>query len=198
MMPDYKKSVRELVELSEHIGSDALFLWFDALALKGHSADQDTGDGFRITYTRAAIVMAAAAFEGYMNFVAAKLVSNGNVLGRQLTEPEVNCLLERESYVDNGAFKLRKRIYRSMDRFLLLYAIVNGGEQLNEKLRRGLEKAFKVRDGIIHPKPSVQPRSLSSESSESTFYTFFTADLFIARAWFKTFGGVSEHLIAKN
>jgi hypothetical protein len=85
-----------------------------------------------------------------------------------------------------------------MDRFLLLYAIVNGGEQLNERLRRDLEEAFKVRDGILHPKPSVQPRSVSSEYSENTFYAFFTADLFIARAWFKAFGGVSEHLIAKN
>ena len=184
MTPDYNRALREFFKLCGELESDALGLWFDAYGLIGQAHKHELGAGIRAGYMRSAIVMAAAAFEGWMNFLAFKLGDKGEFGGRRLTEFEVDCLLERQRQLENGVIKTKRRIYRSLDRFLLVYAIVTGGKKLSSRLQGTLEESFQLRDGLVHPKPGSPANPFSPEGGDGAFYAFFHADLALARAWY--------------
>jgi len=126
--------------------------------------------------------MAAAAFEGWTNFLADKILADNRTAGRGLTEFEGDCLREKRKQLQNGEIHEQNGRFTSQERFLLLYKILNGDQKLNDGARTDLDRALKIRDRLIDPKPG-NPVEMSE--LDSAFGGFFRADVALAEAWVK-------------
>ncbi len=122
--------------------------------------------------------MAAAAFEGFVNYFAEKVVQVGEARGITLSQFEVDCLRERRRVLENGDVKERKQIYSSKERFLLLRKKLAHGEGIPREWEAKLDASIKVRDMLVHPKPG-NPFQLDERAAMG----FFTAALWLSETW---------------
>jgi len=178
--PRDAKLFGEFRELARDLGPEASELWGDAFAFMKASGGKRIIEKRRKRYLRAAVVTAAAAFEGWTNFLAASVIAKPEIVGRALTEFELDCLCEKQKKLDGGAVRESQGRYRSQDRFLLLLGILNGERELPKE--PGLRTSFQIRDRLVHPKPggSVAPSDL-----HDAFFGFLGADIDLGIAWKK-------------
>lgn len=105
-------------------------------------------------YQRAAILLGMSALEAYVNGICDDLLSNPNI---PLHEQSI--LSEREIELDNGEFKLGKKLqmFRITDRIEFLF-FKFGKIQLNGSTNHwygNLKTSIKLRNSIVHPKEAV-------------------------------------------
>ena len=165
---------------SQELGPEVHLLWTDAISFHNGAlqAAQLGKTEEQERYLRAAVLVAAAAFEGFTNFFARSVIYDG----LQMKEIERNALSEESERIDErGEIKSTKTKIGSAARFLLLYRLCSKGKQLDEKTKAKLESAFKVRDALVHPKPGCQV-SLSVENrGTKAFLDFMTADMMLTQ-----------------
>jgi hypothetical protein len=63
---------------------------------------------------------------------------------------------------------------------LLLYRILNRGQELDSVARTQLDSSFKVRDRLIHLKPGGH---VAASELDSAFGGFWYADMLLGKAW---------------
>lgn len=174
----------DFVVLRDSLGAEVSKLWSDVFEFM-----KELQPGRRISATRrqrlmrSAVFCAAAAFEAMTNFLSDQIASTGEIDGRKLTEAERDYLQERRKVLEGGRIRDEKRIYRSKDRFLLLYSILGKGRVLPSGIRAGLDKSFATRDELTHPKPGASLDLVRSGKGADAVIGFLSGDLFLARAW---------------
>lgn len=175
------KWLLDLGELAKYL-QEAGPLWGEALQFRLGAGAKRIREKRKLRLLRAAVIMAAAAFEGWTNFLADKILADNRTAGRGLTEFEGDCLREKRKQLQNGDVHEQNCRFTSQERFLLLYKILNDDQRLNDGARTDLDRALKIRDRLIHPKPG-NPVEMSE--LESAFGGFFRADVALAEAWVK-------------
>ena len=187
---DKLKSIKELfaefLQLGKHLGENATLLWMDAIEFWTSTNKKRITTQRKVRLLRAAVLLAAAAFEAWTNFVAENVVQVRAVAGRGLTEAELDVLCERRKVIRDGTIKEEKARYSSADRFLLLFQILNGNRGLPKKLRTQLKSAFDTRNELVHPKPGKFADVLESGRGSVVIGTFLAADIELAKVWVKT------------
>jgi hypothetical protein len=174
----------EFEKLKAALGDDVSQLWADAIEfyLEVAKNQPPMEQNVRRRLARAAVLTAAAAFEAVTNFLSAQVALDPKIGEGELTQAEADCLLEKRRYLENGEVKVRRQIYKSKDRFLLLLNIL-GGKPRGKGYPPDLEKSFEVRDRLVHPKPGEVADILSGDSWSSAVLGFLKADLILALAW---------------
>ena len=149
------KTISRFFENLAELGDPLPQLWTDALEYmrEGKRAigrDEVISQGF----LRVSVFMAAAAFEGFVNYLAERVVQLGKTNSIQLNQFEIDCLRETRRILVNGDVKERKQIYGSKERFLLLYNKLGQGLSFSDsEWGPKLDASIKVRDMLVHPKP---------------------------------------------
>jgi hypothetical protein len=188
---------RRLAQLGTELGPEAFQLWADAWQFFGESGKARFREERRRRLRRAAVLMAAAAFEGWTNFLADKVVHDGQVAGRRLSEAEVDALREKRKVLCNGKIEEAKARYGSMDRFLLLFRVLTD-QGLNNGLRSKLKSSFESRDQLVHPKPGKSFDVLQSGRGADAFINFLGADVALAEAWVKAKSGKARPILVSH
>jgi len=157
-------------------------LWDDAVRFFGESHGKKVSAHRRARLLRVTVLTAAAAFEGWTNFLAVDVVSNARLVAKKLTEFEIDCLSEqRKSLLESGKVKPEKGKFSSILRFALLYRILSNGA-LPAKLHSALKAAIDVRDALVHPKPG---NSVDQATLREAFVSYWAADVALAKVWEK-------------
>lgn len=153
IMPNTKFSVDFFAAL-EKLGEPLPALWVDTfefmqagMKAKGRDLIQEQG------FFRVAIVLASAAFEGFVNFIANEVVRAGSISGHKLTEFEIDCLSERRRLLEGGEIKEKRQIYSTRERYFLLSRLFGHGHVVTTDIKAKLDSSLKARDQIVHPKP---------------------------------------------
>ena len=174
----------EFDELIVQLGEEAARLWTDAIMLFRNANKRRVSVARKASLLRAAVIMAAAALEGWTNFLAEKLAQDGRAGARVLTEAGMDCLCERRKVLRDGKVIDDKARYSSIDRFLLLFRLLTGSEPRGP-LRAALKLGFETRDELVHPKPAKPFDILESGRGWDAFSNFLGAEVILARAWKK-------------
>jgi hypothetical protein len=95
----------EFIELARDLGPEASEFWGDAFAFRKASGGKRIIEQRKRRYLRAAVLAAAAGFEGWTNFLAASVIAKPEMVGRALTEFEVDSLREKQKKLDGGGCK---------------------------------------------------------------------------------------------
>ena len=127
---------------------------------------------------RVSVLMAAAAFEGLVNYVAGNVLSAGTVNGHRLTEFEIDCLNERRRVLEGGQVKEKKQIYSTKERFLLLIRLFDHSHAYGKENEADLDWSVRLRDQIVHPKPAV-----IVELDERGFMGFYGSAVGLLLVW---------------
>jgi len=180
-----QKLVRDFARLKDYLGEEVSRLWSDAEDfLREAIADGPGATPARTQrVARAAVLTAAAAFEAVTNYLSEQVVQAGEVLGKELRESEIDCLREKRKVLENGKIMERKQTHSSKDRFLLLYSLLSKGRDLRDSTRARLNSSFRVRDGLVHPKPGASIDLLRDDAAEKAVMGFLIADLLLAAVW---------------
>jgi len=186
---DKLKSINEMfaefLQLGEQLGENPTQLWMDVIQLWASTFKKRITVQRKARLLRGAVLLAAAAFEAWTNFLAGMVIQVGTVASRRLTEAEIDCLKERRKVLRDGKIKEEKVRYSSADRFLLLFQILNGNQALPEHLHTQLKSAFVTRDELVHPKPEKFADVLESGRGSIVIATFLAVDIELAKAWIK-------------
>jgi hypothetical protein len=149
---------QRLQALHETLGKDVSQLWSDAMDFFAESNTRSaSGAPDRERLARAAVLTSAAAFESVTNFLAERMAEDNQLSGQPMTESEIDILLERQKVLEGGKVKEKKKLYSSMDRFLLLLSLVRGGGDYKQSSE--LKRSFEVRNRLC-----IQSRLVPSGS----------------------------------
>lgn len=188
----------EFEQLGSQLGGKTLQLWEDARHFFSYcNTKAAVASGDRERLLRAAVIMASAAFEAWTNFLAERIVRDGQVSRHKLTETEADFLREKQKRLENGKIIERSGKYSSTDRFLLLCRIVSGADP-SSSLCDCLRCSFETRDHLVHPKPGSSGHSLNSKRAESAYLGFLAADIFLAKAWFKAQSNTPRPILVRS
>jgi len=170
--------IAKFFENIEKLGAPLPQLWTDAFEFMTQGArakgkDEVIEQGF----LRVSVLLAAAAFEGFVNYVAERVVQAGDVHGIKLTEFELDCLGERRRILDNGVIKVKRQIYSTRERFLLLCRKLSHGHAISAEYEAKLESSIETRDLLVHPKPG-NPINVDAKCVMG----FFTAALWLSES----------------
>jgi len=166
------------------LGQEVIQLWRDAWEL--YDKVERLKDPHKIEpLLRAVVLTASAGFEAFTNFLAYRLVQAGEVAGHRLTESEMDCLEEKQRVLENGKITARKKLYSAKERYLLLFRLLGGNEDLPHNVRTELDNSFKIRDQLVHPKPGQPVKLAENEGLNGmrAFYGFLNADLHLWKLW---------------
>jgi hypothetical protein len=173
------ETISKFFENLSKLGDPLPQLWADALGYvregkKAIGRDEIIAQGF----LRVSVFMAAAAFEGFVNYLAEKVVQAGEIDGIKLSQFEVDCLRERRRVLEDGEVKEKRQIYSTKERFLLLRKKLGHGHGLPPEYEARLDASIKVRDMLVHPKPgNLFPLD------ERTAMGFFAAAIWLSETW---------------
>ena len=182
LQSQFEATLVEFSAVSERLPKEASQLWYDAIRFFVESRRKRVSAERRARLWRATVLTAAAAFEGWTNFLAVDVVSNARLVARKLSEFEIDCLSEqRKSLRDRVKVDVEKGKLSSISRFALLYRILGNGE-LPDKLHSALKAAIGVRDALVHPKPG---NSVDQARLREAFVSYWAADIALARVWEK-------------
>jgi hypothetical protein len=187
-----EKVFKEFQTQARWLGDDVFQLWDDALEFMidaSKISDEPGSNRVRKEKSiRAGVLFSAAAFEAWTNYLADRLIH----FGFAMTEAEKDVLQERKRVLENGNIKERPQIYKSLERFLLLYRLVSG-RQLEEKTLSNLTSAFTVRDEIVHPKPNKVLDLFGDSKGGKAVFGFLVAEFILASAYSKQFRSATEN-----
>jgi len=174
----YIRAYEEFEKKSRDLGPEVHVLWTDAHYFFGRSLEAaklgKTDEEER--FLRATVLVAAAAFESFTNFLAHSVVNSS----AQMTEFERNILLEQQERVnDKGQVHTSKSKCGTLQRFLLLFRICSTGRDFDEDTRKELQEALDVRDAIVHPKPGCNLNLAAERRGIKVFHDFLTADIML-------------------
>lgn len=179
------KAFGDFEALKESLGRDVVQLWSDAFDFfrEVRPTRPRITVEHRQRLARAAVLTAAAAYEAVTNFLSDQILEAPPIEGFALTEFEIDCLREKRKVLDGGIVNEGKQFYSSKERFLLVLRLSTEGPAHDKTFVESLDRSFKLRDSLVHPKPGAFVGMLTDESWTSAYLGFLTADLVLARMW---------------
>ena len=186
------KELQSLLQLFENAGklggpvselwTDALHLLLDALPTKRMREER------RQRILRSSVLMASAASEAFVNYLAGKVVEAEDIRGARLTEFERDCLRGKRRRLEKGEVREERQLLSTKERCLLLLRLLKADRDHLQRETGLLEKSIEVRDKIVHPKPGT-----SVSVDHEAVVGFFRVAMLLSAAWGgKEFGPASS------